>query len=208
MSTRNLGLLTSTAAVAFAFGGFAGAALVDAPNPHGTNTVPAAAVAAPEPPVEPAKPAAPAKPAVPSTPAKSAKAVAEDGTDLKSCADGKCEVVVRDGDVIKLDDRFRMGPIGVEVEGNYVTLTRRDDGTRATITVAPGMGSAYIYWDGLSMRPRMTEDGEVVLKLRHRDTGAKPAEEKPAEEKPADTKPGDQKPADQKPAEEKPSGKQ
>ncbi|WP_051301007.1 hypothetical protein [Actinomadura rifamycini] len=217
MSTRNLGLLTSTAVAAFALGGFAAAALGDAPATLGADTVPAAAVAAPNPPVVPAPPAPPEPPPGPKSAAKPAKAAAADGRDLAACTDGKCEVIVQDGDVIKLDDRFRMGPIGVGIDGGLVTFTRQDDGTRATTTIMTGITSTQIHWSGLTLRPRMTEEGELVLKLRHRDAGKlaekkpaadKPADAKPAEQKPAEDKPADTKPADTEPAEDKPANRQ
>ncbi|GGV27348.1 hypothetical protein GCM10010182_57920 [Actinomadura cremea] len=192
MSTRNLGLLTTTAVAALALGGFAGTALASAaPEPPGAGPAPAAADAPPQPaaamPAMPempaAAPAGPEKPAAkPEKPAaKPEKPAAKDGTNLKACADGECEVVLRDGDEIKLDEKFGMEPIRVERKGTRVTFTLKGSGSMVTTAVDSRRPGATLYWNGLTLRPRIGEDGELVVKLSHRDAG----KEKRADAKPA-----------------------
>ncbi|MFD0905496.1 hypothetical protein [Actinomadura sediminis] len=179
MSTRNLGLLTTTAVAALALGGFAGTALAAAPNPPGADTVPASdtvPAAGTVPPVAEASP----KPA-----AKPAKPAAKDGTDLEACADGACEVVLEDGQEIKLDDRFGIDPIGVEIKGTRVTFTLKNTDSTMITSVDARNPDASVHWNDLTLRPRMTEDGKLVVNVSHRDAG----QEKPADKKPAGKKP-------------------
>ncbi|QFG21770.1 hypothetical protein [Actinomadura sp. WMMB 499] len=204
MSTRNLGLLTTTAVAALALGGFAGAALA-APNPPGSEGEPAAiaAPAVPEPPEAPKAPKAPeapprpampepkpaAKPAKPEPkpaaepampepaimPAKPRHSAAKDGRNLEACADGRCEVVVRDGDTIKLDDKFGVKPIRIEMRGEQVTFSRKDGSSKLTTSATAGYPGGTIHWNGLTMRIHKSAEGELILKLSHPDAREKPA---------------------------------
>ncbi|MBE1533758.1 hypothetical protein [Actinomadura algeriensis] len=169
MSTRNLGLLTTTAVAALAFGGLAGSALAAAaPNPPEAADKPAA-----KPAVRPMKsPTMPEMPQMPAMPAKPAAKDAADGADLKACGDGKCDVVVQDGDEIKLDDEFGIDPIGVDVHGSRVTFTLKNN-AQHMVTVVDASQHATVHWNGLTLRPRMTDDGKVVVNLSHRDAGKK-----------------------------------
>lgn len=64
----------------------------------------------------------------PSTPAPSPSPTgfpkAADGDDLDACRDADCEVLVHDGDKIRLNDKWGIEPIDVTVEDDSVTFKR------------------------------------------------------------------------------------
>jgi hypothetical protein len=51
---------------------------------------------------------------------------AADGTRLKACADGTCEVIVKDGD--RLPNTGGAGPVKVSVTAGSVTISTTGDG--------------------------------------------------------------------------------
>ncbi|OLT23759.1 hypothetical protein BJF79_45790 [Actinomadura sp. CNU-125] len=163
MSTRNLGLLTATTVAALAFGGFAGPALAAAaPTPPGDDKPSSHTAVRP--------PTMPEMPAMPAMPAQAAAQPAADGHDLSACADGECDVVVRDGDEIRLDERFKLEPIRVDVHGSRVTF-RLESNNAHMVTSVDASQHATVHWKGLTLKPRMTEDGKIALALSHRDAG-------------------------------------
>ncbi|MER6667748.1 hypothetical protein ABT256_24590 [Amycolatopsis japonica] len=63
--------------------------------------------------------------------------VAADGRDLRSCADGECEVLVRTGDQIPNDGGA--GPLSVAVQAGKVGLAPASGGMGAAVSGPPGM---------------------------------------------------------------------
>lgn len=68
--------------------------------------------------------------AAPASPGKSAPPGAADGTDLESCADGRCEVAVKRGDKIKFS-----APVGVAV----LRVRKVADGEVDLVGTGPGI---------------------------------------------------------------------
>lgn len=66
--------------------------------------------------------AAPAS-AAPSPTGSLAPGTAADGRDLDSCRDGRCEVVVGAGDVLRFDGRLGTDPLTVVKSGDTFTIT-------------------------------------------------------------------------------------
>lgn len=193
MSTRIFGLLTTTAA-ALALTASVGAAstamAAPPPAPPASDAEPAPEAesapdaepapdadaapetgAAPQPPqdAEPAEPGKPAKPAKPATPAKPAKPagkqVAKDGTDLKACMDAECEVKIKDGQEIKLDKKYGLKPIKVKVDGSQVTFIIQRGNSKMTTSTNAAQPNSTSSYNGLTLRPRMTKDGSIILTM-------------------------------------------
>ena len=47
---------------------------------------------------------------------------AADGRNLRACRDGKCEVVVKPGDVIRFNDKVGAGPLTITVYGGQLAI--------------------------------------------------------------------------------------
>jgi hypothetical protein len=62
---------------------------------------------------------------------------AADGTKLKACADGKCEVIVKTGN--SLPNASGLGPVKIVVSDGEVTISD---------TSASGFSSTLIGWEG------------------------------------------------------------
>lgn len=60
-----------------------------------------------------------------------------DGQDLKACADGECEVLVRTGDQIPNDGGA--GPLSVTVQAGKVGLAPASGGMGGAVSGPPGM---------------------------------------------------------------------
>ncbi len=61
---------------------------------------------------------------------------AADGTDFAACADGSCEVLVRDGDVVEVDE---LGDVEVAVADEMIEVAVRSDdgqGNRSELSAA------------------------------------------------------------------------
>ncbi|MBB5858238.1 hypothetical protein ACFQ05_21710 [Amycolatopsis umgeniensis] len=63
--------------------------------------------------------------------------VAADGRDLRACADGECEVLVRTGDQIPNDGGA--GPLSVAVQSGKVGLAPASGGMGGAVSGPPGM---------------------------------------------------------------------
>ncbi|OXM54162.1 hypothetical protein [Amycolatopsis alba] len=63
--------------------------------------------------------------------------VAVDGRDLRACADGECEVLVRTGDQIPNDGGA--GPLAVTVQAGKVGLAPASGGMGGAVSGPPGM---------------------------------------------------------------------
>ncbi|MEU5995270.1 hypothetical protein ABZ806_40365 [Spirillospora sp. NPDC047418] len=162
MSTRILGLLTTTAAASLALtGGIAAAtayAAAPPPEPAVSDPVPDAAPPA-DPPADAAEPAA-----SPSPSAKDDK----DGKELTECADADCEVKVRDGQTIKLDEKYGLDPVHIKIEGSRVTFSIRGQRTNMVSTLDAGQSAnASATYNGITFRPRMAKDGTMTLQVSH-----------------------------------------
>jgi len=101
----------------------------------GTAEPPAAAPATTDPVTAPptSEPPSPSSSPLPSKPVLAAA----DGTRLKVCADGTCEVIVKNGD--KLPNASGVGPVDVQVKGGEVTLSKTSgDGFSSTLSGPQG----------------------------------------------------------------------
>ncbi len=63
--------------------------------------------------------------------------VAADGRDLRACADGECEVMVRTGD--QIPNVGGAGPLSVAVQAGKVGLSPASGGMGAAVSGPPGM---------------------------------------------------------------------
>ncbi|AGZ43043.1 hypothetical protein [Actinoplanes friuliensis] len=100
--------------------------------------------------------------AVPS-PAPSSKApfAAADGTNLKACADGACEVIVRSGDSVPAAGG--LGKVKISVRGDEVTISKKTaDGFTSTLTGTPGLVQQINKQLFLIVA---VEDGRAVLRM-------------------------------------------
>jgi hypothetical protein len=163
MSTRILGLLTTTAAVSLTLtGGIAAAtayAAAPPPEPAVSDPVPDASPPA-DPPADAAEPAA--------SPSPSASPSAKDDKELKECADADCEVKVRDGQTIKLDKKYGLDPVHIKIEGSRVTFSIRGKRTNMVSTLDAGLSTnASATYNGITFRPQMAKDGTMNLKVSH-----------------------------------------
>ncbi|TDD70342.1 hypothetical protein E1293_34825 [Actinomadura darangshiensis] len=178
MSTRTLGLVTTTAAISLALTGGIAAAAAAAPPPTPPETGSASgANPAPDPDAVPENPnaadpdaaqqdpaAAPEKPAQQPPKAKSA---AKDGTDLAACMDAKCEVEVKDGDEIALDKKYGMDPIHVKVDGTRVTFSIRENGSKMLSSMDASWSNSATSYNGIMLRPHKAKDGSIILNMSH-----------------------------------------
>lgn len=148
-----LAVLAMSAAVLVSGCG-AGAAGPDAaPAPAGSSAAPSPA---------PTSSSAAPPSAAPTTPGPTTPGplTAADGTNLKACSDGRCEVIVEDGDSLRIRD---LGTVKVSVKSDEVTLSQTTDGFSSTLTGFEG---------GLQQINKQTflivavRDGKTVLRLR------------------------------------------
>ncbi|MBO2462847.1 hypothetical protein [Actinomadura violacea] len=155
MSTRFLGLISTTAAAALAVSGCAAhtrARLAAADEP-----VPSASAAA-----------APASPS-PSAAPKGKKSAAKDGTNLNACRDASCEVEVADGEQIPLDPKYGLDGIDVRRDGPQVIFTAHGRDSKMVTSMDAswaGSGSSSTV-NGLTFRPRMSKDGKIIVQISH-----------------------------------------
>ncbi|TDC96153.1 hypothetical protein [Actinomadura sp. 7K507] len=166
MSTRILALLTTAAAALALAGGITAAnASPAAPPPEPSAGAPAPAPAAPA-------PAAPAPDASPSASPSSTESpekedAGKEDAALEDCRDADCEIEIKDGQEIKLDDGLGAESIKVEVKGTRVTFTVRNKHSRAVTSMeAQGPGTTANF-NGLTLRPHRGEDGKLMLELSH-----------------------------------------
>ncbi|MEU9016399.1 hypothetical protein [Actinomadura sp. NPDC048394] len=160
MSTRFLGLISTTAVAALAVTGCAAqtrARLSAAEEPVPSVSDAAAPAAAPSPSGGPA--AAP----------KGKKGAAKDGTDLNACLDADCEVEVASGQRIPLDPKYGVDGIDVRTDGPRVIFTAQGRDSKMVTSMDAswaGAGSSSTV-NGLTFRPRMTKDGKIIVKISH-----------------------------------------
>ncbi|SFN81106.1 MULTISPECIES: hypothetical protein [Actinomadura] len=158
MSARIPVLFSTTAAALALTAGMAGSALA-APPPGDPASVKAPEVA---------PPASSVSSTSSSTSSASSSSSAKDGTDLAACMDATCEVQVRDGQKIPLDRKYGLKPVEVDVRGNRAIFTledARNPKTKTVMDVAGGDSSAT--YNGITFRPRMTKDGNVIVDVSH-----------------------------------------
>jgi hypothetical protein len=126
-------------------------------TPTGTPSAPAAAS---PPPASPSVPPPTTKVAPPPTTKAALKAA--DGRKLRSCRDGTCEVIVKNGD--SLPNAGGAGPAEVTVRGDEVTFQMTaDDGFSSTMTGGPG--NVHQLNDQVILIIAV-EDGRALLRLR------------------------------------------
>lgn len=94
-------------------------------------------------------------------PATSGPLTAADGTNLKACSDGRCEVIVEDGD--SLPAISGLGTVTVLVTSDEVTLSKTTDGFSSTLTGTEGIVQQMDKQLFLIVAVR---DGKAVLRLR------------------------------------------
>ncbi|MEU6753714.1 hypothetical protein ABZ914_46440 [Spirillospora sp. NPDC046719] len=156
MSTRFLGLISSTAVAALAVTGCAARTdarltAAEAPVPSPSASAGAAGAAAPA--------AAP----------KGKKSEAKDGTDLNACLDADCEVEVKSGQRIPLDPKYGVDGIDVRTDGPRVVFTANGRDSKMVTSMDAtwaGTGSSSTV-NGLTFRPRMTKDGKIIVQVSH-----------------------------------------
>ncbi|MFK0250981.1 hypothetical protein ACIQUM_40330 [Amycolatopsis azurea] len=87
--------------------------------------------------------------------------VAANGTDLKSCRDGDCEVIVKPKDKLAFDARLRVTSLVVDaVSDSGVTLSAAlPSGGRSTISGGAGQTN------GIAYKVTAVKDGKAVLKF-------------------------------------------
>ncbi|MEU8346577.1 hypothetical protein AB0C74_33195 [Spirillospora sp. NPDC048832] len=184
MSTRILGLLTTTAAASVALtAGIAAAAAAAAPPPAPEPVAPAVAQPhAPDRPTAPDAPSAPDRPSAAEAPSQAAPPEAESepsakdtsdaadaasGKVLKECADADCEVKVRDGQVIKFDKKFNMAPVRIGIVRDQISFTSRGKGTTMVSTMNASRSHSSVGYNGITFSPRMNRDGSITLRVSH-----------------------------------------
>ncbi|MFG2089275.1 hypothetical protein [Spirillospora sp. NPDC048824] len=142
MSTRILTLLTTAAATLTLAGGIT------------------AALAAPPPAPSDAAPSPSASPSATASPGK-------DDAALEECLDADCKVEITDGQEITLDGKYGVKPIKVKVNGTRVTFAIRTHTSQAITTVDADRSNTSTSFNGITLRPRMTKDGKVMLTVSH-----------------------------------------
>ncbi|MEV4008150.1 hypothetical protein [Actinomadura sp. NPDC049753] len=189
MSTRILGLLTTTAAISMTLSGGVAAASVartapppappQADAPPGTNpalgTGPftmdsssdpapdqnAAANAEPKPNAAPEQEAA-----APKSPPRG-RSEAKDGTDLKACEDAECQVEIKDGQTIEFDRKLGLDPLHVRVDGNRLTFSSRGRNGVMIASMDASWPRATTTYNGLTLRPHRAKNGAMILDVSH-----------------------------------------
>ncbi|TDD84617.1 hypothetical protein E1293_12520 [Actinomadura darangshiensis] len=105
----------------------------------------------------------------PSSPSPTGFPKAADGDDLDACGDAECEVLVHDGDKIRLDDGLGLAaPLDVTVTGDSVTFTSvTAGGMRATLShQTPDQGGPSRIND-ISLAVIAVEDRKAVITVEH-----------------------------------------
>jgi hypothetical protein len=169
MSTRIIGLLTTTAAVSLALGGGFASASLAAPPPAPPG---AASAQAPDQAPHQASDPAPDANAAPQTPPSAAaapkgKPAAKDGTDLGACADAQCQVQISDGQKITLDKKYGMDPIHIGIDGDRVTFTTHGRSSKMVTSVDASWPSSTATYNGITLRPHKAKDGSMILDISH-----------------------------------------
>jgi hypothetical protein len=159
MSTRILGLLTTTAAISVAL----------------TAGIAAAAAAAPPPAPDPAPPQIAAQQPAAAPPAETAPsgqsaaegqdATAESGKDDKDCADANCEIKVHDGQTIRFDKKYQLAPVHIGIEGNQVTISSHSRHAAMVSTMSATRAGSSVTNNGVTFRPKLNRDGTITLKI-------------------------------------------
>ncbi|WP_414941012.1 hypothetical protein [Amycolatopsis sp. cmx-11-51] len=87
--------------------------------------------------------------------------VAADGTDLKACRDGDCEVILKPKDKIAFEARLRVTHIAVDsVSADGVTLSAAlPSGTRSSFSGSAGATN------GIAYTVNAVKDGKAVVKF-------------------------------------------
>lgn len=154
MSTRILAPLTAAAVALALTGGIAAAnAALPPPPPDGMgppSVSPSASLS----------PSASPSPSGTASPGKEEAALAE-------CLDADCEVEIKDGQEIALDEKYGVEPVKVKVNGEQVTFVVRTHNSQAITTVDAGRPGTSATFNGLTLRPHMTEDGKLMLDVSH-----------------------------------------
>ncbi|MWA05470.1 hypothetical protein F8568_034925 [Actinomadura sp. LD22] len=153
MSTRFLGLISTTAVAALAVTGYAAQTHVRLSAAH-------------EPVLAPRKTAGPP---APSASPKVKKDTAKDGKNLDACLDADCEVEVESGQRIPLDPKYGVNGIDVRTDGPRVVFTANGRNSKMVTSMdatIAGSGSSSTV-NGLTFRPRMTKDGRIIVQVTH-----------------------------------------
>ncbi|MEV3924093.1 hypothetical protein [Actinomadura coerulea] len=182
MSTRILGLLTTTAAISMALSGGVAAASVarSAPPPappqanarsgdSASDPAPdqnAAANAEPNSNTAPQQNSAPEQEAAPMSPPKG-RSEAKDGTDLKACEDAECQIEIKDGQTIKFDRKLGIDPLHVRQDGNRVTFSSRGRNGVMVASMDASWPRATATYNGLTLRPHRAKNGAMILDISH-----------------------------------------
>lgn len=158
MSRKIPALVTAAAAaLTVAAGVTAANASVPAPPPSGTSTPPAV----PSPSASTTQSASASE----SSPAPESSGAAS--SPLDECRDANCTVEIADGQQIVLDEKFGMAPIQVAVRGTRVTFATATGNSHAIASVDASQPYTSASFNGITLRPHMTEDGRMMLTVSH-----------------------------------------
>ncbi|CNF54757.1 Uncharacterised protein [Mycobacterium tuberculosis] len=159
MSTRILGLLTTTAAISVALtAGIAAAAAAAAPPPAPDPAVPQ--IAAQQPPAAP-----PAETAPSGQSAAEGQDAAESAKADKDCADANCEIKVHDGQTIRFDKKYQLAPVHIGIEGDQVTISSHSRHAAMVSTMSATRAGSSVTNNGVTFRPKLNRDGTITLKI-------------------------------------------
>ncbi|SNS45920.1 hypothetical protein [Actinomadura mexicana] len=189
MSTRILGLLTTTAAISVALSGGVAAASVErtapppappqANAPSGTNpafdmdpfTINSVSDPAPDPNAaanaEPKPNTAPEpNAAAPESPPRG-RSEAKDGTDLKACEDAECQVEIKDGQTITFDRKLGLDPLHIKIDGSRVTFSSRGRNGVMITSIDAAWSRSNATYNNLTLRPHRAKNGAMILDISH-----------------------------------------
>ncbi|MFI7452919.1 hypothetical protein ACIBQX_35920 [Nonomuraea sp. NPDC049714] len=93
---------------------------------------------------------------------------AKNGTKLRACRDARCEVLVSDGQTIKLNDTWGLWPVKVTVEDDSVTFsTGTASGMQVTMSEqTPDQGGPSTV-DGLDFEVLAVQGKKAVIRITH-----------------------------------------
>lgn len=90
-----------------------------------------------------------------------------DGSRLQACRDADCEVVVADGQTVRLAPGFGMSSVKVMVRDGAVSFTSRGDGMMATFGEHRPGGSDVSSINGVQFRVLAVRDDRAVIRISH-----------------------------------------
>jgi hypothetical protein len=89
---------------------------------------------------------------------------AANGRDLAACADGSCEVLVRDGDVVEVDGLGRV-EVGIEDDMLEVAVSNRDEQGNGSDMSASGAADRTLVMNGQEFRVVAVLGDQGVLRV-------------------------------------------